>query len=49
MMYKYRTETAAKESAQDKQLFYGCSVFGGLWYVGSKMQLTKIGVWNIRH
>lgn len=47
-MKKYRTEIAAKEWARDQKLFYGCSKIGGMWYVGTKAQLTKINVWDIR-
>jgi hypothetical protein len=47
-MRKYRSEIEAREWAKDQGLYYGCSVFGGMWYVGTRAQLTKIGVWNIR-
>ena len=43
-MFKYNTEKVAKESAREKELLYGISVFGGGWYVGTKAELVKIGV-----
>ena len=44
MMFKYNAEKVAKESAREKGLLYGISVFGGGWYVGTKAELVKIGV-----
>jgi len=52
MMLKFekgpKAEDLAKEQAGEEGLFYGWSVFGGDWYVGTEEQLAKIGVFEMR-
>lgn len=43
-MMKLGSEKAAEHAAATKNAYYGHSVFGGGWYVGTKQELKNIGV-----
>lgn len=44
MMLRCNSEHAAKDFARERGQLYGFSAFTAGWFVGSREQLTRIGV-----
>ena len=47
-MYKTKNEQTAIELAIENNYTYGVSIFDGQYYVGTKEELTRIGVVDIK-
>lgn len=45
-MIKCNSEDCASKFAAERSEYYGWSIFSPGWFVGTKEQLTKIGVTN---